>query len=364
MNKEFKRLANYPKYEINHLGVVRKIKSKHELTPQAATKGGEKAYVRVVRDGKAHLMHKGSLFATAFVRRETKNHNFLICKDGNWLNLSEENFEWVNPVSELKEDGITWKPVKGYEKIYIVSEFGDIKNITTQKMMSCHYSQGKACVTLYNDGKRQTMPIDKIVARAFLEGTPSRYIRHINGDNTYCHYKNLAWGEHPKKKYKGNQTEVNEYSIDGEFIKKWSSINQAAQTKNIPSKHIYYCCMGKNKTAGGRVWRYEGDDFGKFRTTALASLLDGEKFVELKEASGYEISNRGRLRNLNRGGAIHVITKTGYVELTIDGHERHKKFGNLVAKYFLPNPEGCKRVEFLDGNPANCDVDNLMWVKK
>ena len=33
----------------------------------------------------------------------------------------------------------------------------------------------------------------------------------------------------------------------------------------------------------------------------------------------------------------------------------------LVAEKFIPNPEGYEHVIFKDGNPMNCNADNLEW---
>ena len=62
MENNFKRLGNYPKYEINREGIVRKIKSKLVLVPQKISANGEKEYVRVVHDGKAEFVRIGKLY--------------------------------------------------------------------------------------------------------------------------------------------------------------------------------------------------------------------------------------------------------------------------------------------------------------
>lgn len=54
--------------------------------------------------------------------------------------------------------------------------------------------------------------------------------------------------------------QVEQYSLDGEFIAKYDSIKDAA-IKNFPDKkqadsNICYCCSGKSKTAYGYIWRY------------------------------------------------------------------------------------------------------------
>jgi len=49
--------------------------------------------------------------------------------------------------------------------------------------------------------------------------------------------------------------EVNQYSLDGEFIKKHPSIKRAALEIGIDSKNIREVLKGKQKTAGGYIWK-------------------------------------------------------------------------------------------------------------
>lgn len=363
MATEFRRLGNYPKYEINRNGIVRAIKTKKELVPQSMNNKDEKEYVRVVYDGVAKKVKIGYLYATAFVKRESPKHNFCVCRDGNWMNLSESNFQWLNAKDGYEDEGKIWKPVKDYENLYVVSEFGDVRNLNTRKELRPFFYQKHKCVLLHKDGLRRFVAVAKIVATAFLETSELKYIKYLDENKENCHFSNLAWTEHHKKNHINVETAIIEYSLEGKFTKKWESIRQAAQSKGLPDKAVYMCCIGKNKTAGGSVWRYKGDKFDKYKTTVPFKLLENEKFVEYKEAPGYEISNRGRMRNLKRGGSIHTISATGYVFFTVDGEHRQKKLGYIIARYFLLNPQGYKYIEFIDGNPTNCDVDNLRWVE-
>lgn len=61
----------------------------------------------------------------------------------------------------------------------------------------------------------------------------------------------------PKKYYHRCMKLVNQYDLEGNFIKQYESINEAGRSvsKNGGS-NIYYCCQGKRKTAYGYVWKY------------------------------------------------------------------------------------------------------------
>ena len=56
---------------------------------------------------------------------------------------------------------------------------------------------------------------------------------------------------------------VIQYDLDCNFIRIWSSMSEASRILNIDHACISDCCRGKQKTAGGFIWRYfneiEGD---------------------------------------------------------------------------------------------------------
>lgn len=69
-------------------------------------------------------------------------------------------------------------------------------------------------------------------------------------------YKNGMFG-----KKSPTRKPVLQYDCNGSFIKEWESINDAKNNNN-KSSSINRCCSGKQKTAGGFVWRYkESDNF-------------------------------------------------------------------------------------------------------
>lgn len=49
---------------------------------------------------------------------------------------------------------------------------------------------------------------------------------------------------------------VNQYSIEGEFIRTWVSLCEVERTLNIHTGKISECCHGKRRTAGGYKWSF------------------------------------------------------------------------------------------------------------
>lgn len=48
-----------------------------------------------------------------------------------------------------------------------------------------------------------------------------------------------------------------QYNLDGEFIREWESATDAASFYNINKVNITKCCLGKNKTSNGYIWKYK-----------------------------------------------------------------------------------------------------------
>lgn len=85
--------------------------------------------------------------------------------------------------------------------------------------------------------------------------------------------------------------------------------------------------------------------------------LPGEEWRDSLSLEGYQISNKGRIKNIvtNRvyKGPINVYGYPMFNSIPI-----HR----LVAEAFLPNPDNKPFVDHIDTDRANNDVSNLRWV--
>ena len=52
---------------------------------------------------------------------------------------------------------------------------------------------------------------------------------------------------------------IQQFSLDGKFIKEWQTINEAAEQLGINKSGIINCCNHKNKSAGGYQWKRKQD---------------------------------------------------------------------------------------------------------
>jgi hypothetical protein len=78
---------------------------------------------------------------------------------------------------------------------------------------------------------------------------------------------------------------INQYSLEGKYIKTWDSTSQASQESNLSIKAIPLCARGISRTSGGFMWRYSADvkgesdipsvDYNKSKRKVEQYALDG-----------------------------------------------------------------------------------------
>ena len=78
----------------------------------------------------------------------------------------------------------------------------------------------------------------------------------------------------------------------------------------------------------------------------------------------YEVSNTGLVRNYLTGRILkQQSNQNGQITVLLSDNGKDKRIlvSRLVAKAFIPNPNNYPKVMHMDDNPANNNVDNLMW---
>ena len=89
-----------------------------------------------------------------------------------------------------------------------------------------------------------------------------------------------------------------------------------------------------------------------------------EEWKDVKGFSGYQVSNKGRVKSFKRG-FLHYLTlykdKDGYCIAVLSKKKKalHKKVHRLVAEAFLDNYSKDLQVNHKDENKENNDVSNL-----
>lgn len=87
----------------------------------------------------------------------------------------------------------------------------------------------------------------------------------------------------------------------------------------------------------------------------------------IEDASKYEISNLGRVRNIKTKKLINSYNMKGYPAVTLRTEDLFNKrksnhlIHRLVAKAFILNPNKYPNVNHIDGNRENYNINNLEW---
>ena len=177
-----------------------------------------------------------------------------------------------------------WKDIEGYEGYYQVSNLGRVKSLErTINHKTCygglyHIKERILKLKIEKDGYfriglkkgkiKKYYRVNRLVAQAFIPN-PNNYpiVNHKdenplnnNVDNLeWCTQKyNVNYGNGISKRKKKISIKINQYDLDGNFIKTWGSIKDAARYYNGNTK-ICQCCKGKVKTAAGYKWKYAED---------------------------------------------------------------------------------------------------------
>ncbi len=74
----------------------------------------------------------------------------------------------------------------------------------------------------------------------------------------------------------------------------------------------------------------------------------------------YAVSDQGAVKNLRTGCLLTPQSRNGYLAVNIDAKQHY--IHRLVAKAFIPNPEGKPTVNHLDEDKHNNSAQNLAWA--
>ena len=158
-----------------------------------------------------------------------------------------------------------WKKIENTN--YEVSTDGRVRNkngyILTPNINKGGYHQ----VRLSIDGKQKCYLIHRLVMMTFapIENYDNLQVNHIDEDKSNNDISNLEWcsvkyndnyGARNDKISATRGKSVNQYDLDGNFIKQFPSSRIAGNELGIYPTGIRSCCRGERKTAGGYIWKY------------------------------------------------------------------------------------------------------------
>lgn len=163
-----------------------------------------------------------------------------------------------------------WKDIKGYEGLYKISNLGNVKSLRTNKILKTNMNNcGYKSVILSYKGQIQAKRVHRLVAEAFIPN-PNNYpqVNHKDEIKTHNNVENLEWcspkynvnyGTGIERCAKNRLKPVNQYDLNGNFIKKYDGIIVASKKLNIHPWLILAVCQGLRKTTHKCIWRYANE---------------------------------------------------------------------------------------------------------
>lgn len=171
-------------------------------------------------------------------------------------------------------DGEIWKDIEGTNGWYKVSNQGRIWSYKTGRLLNPKPRKHNYVYVLI-DGKQ--LLLHRVIAQAFIPN-PNGYneIDHIDTNPFNNSIDNLRWVESHKENMNNPKTiekfmvankhtvkpkyegiPVEQYDLNGNYIGYFKSITDASIAVDRSSTGIKNCLKGKQKTAGGFVWKYK-----------------------------------------------------------------------------------------------------------
>lgn len=185
-----------------------------------------------------------------------------------------------------------WKPIKGYEGQYDVSNLGNIRSLSyhqTEKIKKLSPFPDKKGY-LQVDLRKRSIKVHRIVAETFIPNPENKQqINHIDGNKSNNRVENLEWctqsenqkhayknGLKPKSVARSKTKEVkdllNKYRNESNEKRKtpviatniatgekyqFESQSEASRQLGVPQRSVGRICYGKQKQSNGYVFEFK-----------------------------------------------------------------------------------------------------------
>ena len=173
----------------------------------------------------------------------------------------------------MEENIEIWKDIKGYEELYQISNYGNVKSLNYRRsgkekiLKPSKNNDGYLFVVLHKNNIRNYCLVHRLVAKCFLEPIEGKdIINHKDENPLNNRVENLEWvtqkenlnyGTHNERISKTKSIPIIQLDLQGNFMFFWDSAKTASKKLNINQGNIIQCCRKKRKTCGGYKWCYK-----------------------------------------------------------------------------------------------------------
>lgn len=162
-----------------------------------------------------------------------------------------------------------YKTIPNCNNKYEVSNYGNVRNRITKKLISQYECRKYMTVGLYYDNKIHNFRVHRLVAMAFIKNfTKDCVVMHLDNNTKNNRLENLKCGtqkENIQQCYKQGRMcfqgkKVKQYDKKGNFIKSWNTQMEIQNELGYRQNFISMCCNGKKKSAYGYRWELISDE--------------------------------------------------------------------------------------------------------
>lgn len=172
-----------------------------------------------------------------------------------------------------------WKDITGFIGLYKISNMGRIKSIQQCKEGKIRKTyiknNGYEQIDLYDlNHNRKKYYVHRLVAQVFIPNPENKpEVNHKDGDISNNNVNNLEWvtsfenthaGKTPENMSKAQKLKrtckpVQQYDMEGTFIKEYVSASEAGRELNLCASAITKVCKRVKyfNSCGGYIWRYK-----------------------------------------------------------------------------------------------------------
>lgn len=247
-NEVWKKIEDYPDYEVSNLGRIRNKKTSLVLKSNVTKRKWKylQPCVSLCYDGKGNTTVISRLVAKAFPE---------IC--GEWFDGCEVHHLDKNPENNrtdnlkvcTKEEHYKYHSGENHNCYGRPCSEETKKKISEKLKGENHPFYGKHP----SEETRRRMSKSKM-GRVLSEETRRRISKNRKGIVfTETHIENIRKSRDKMRK------PVYQYTLDGEFVREWESMCEVKRELGYSDRHISECCKGKLKTAYGFLWKYKSD---------------------------------------------------------------------------------------------------------
>lgn len=257
MEEIWKDVVGYPGYQVSNLGRVKSFKHDRingKISTGFPHWGCRRIYLVGLGETYIHQLVAMTFFADWTPADKVKHINNDKCDNRleNLLHIMHDN-------SDL--NGEVWRDVVGYEGLCKVSNLGRVKSSKDDRILVLNKSTEYITFNLRSKSYR----LHRALAEAFIPNPENKLeVNHINADKFDNRLENLEWCTHLENMQHASRYGLRthprrltcKYDLNGNLLKTYTSLNDAAIENNILAGGISNCALGKRPTGGGFIWKY------------------------------------------------------------------------------------------------------------